>query len=193
MKKLTIFAGSLAIVATAVFLVQTFSQGQQSTFVDRGNNSGVHSDVTSNPDSDSININSEDDNDMKDPGTFVSQQQSSQSSQSSSSSYQKSSSSVNLRAVDVRQPHILKIDSSGTQFVGKVTINGKVVKKLDSKTSEINLSPYLSVGEHTVEISGRYSPASSSIEVELKGPGTNVIQQSSGNGIVNHSMSVTVQ
>ncbi len=192
MKKLTIFAGSLAIVATAVFLVQNFSQGQQSTFVDRGNNSGVHSDVTSNPDSDSININSEDDNDMKDPGTFVSQQQSSQSSQSSSS-YQKSSSSVSLRAVDVRQPHILKIDSSGTQFVGKVTINGKVVKKLDSKISEINLSPYLSVGEHTVEISGRYSPASSSIEVELKGPSTNVTQQSSGNGIVNHSMSVTVQ
>jgi predicted lysophospholipase L1 biosynthesis ABC-type transport system permease subunit len=191
MKKLTIFASCLAILATAVFVVQNLSQGRQSTFVDRGNDSSVYSSV--NSDSDSININSQDDSDMKDPGTFVSQQQSSQSSQSSNGSYQKSSSSVSLRAVDVRQPHILKIDSSGTQFVGKVTIDGKVAKKLDSKISEINLSPYLSVGEHTVEISGRYSPGSSSIKVELKGPGTNVTQQSSGNGVVNHSMTVTVQ
>ncbi len=189
MKKLTIFAGSLAI-ATAVFLFQNLTQGRQSTFVDRGNNLGV----TSNSDSDSININSEDDNDMKDSGTFISQQQSSQSSQSSSnSSYQKSSSSVSLRAVDIRQPHILKIDSSGTKFVGKITIDGKVIKKLDSKISEINLSPYLSIGEHTVEISGRYSPASSSIKVELRGTGTNVTQQSSGNGVVNHTMTVTVE
>ena len=193
MKKLTIFAGCLAIVATAVFLVQNLSQGRQSTVVDRGNNSDVHSGVASESDSDSININSQDDSDMKDPGTFISQQQSSQSSQSSNSSYQKSSSSVSLRAVDIRQPHILKIDSSGTQFVGKVTIDGKVSKKLDSKTSEINLSPYLSVGEHTVEISGRYSPATSSIQVELKGPGTNVTQQSTGNGVVNHTIIVTVQ
>jgi hypothetical protein len=190
MKKLTILAGCLAIVATGVFLVQNLSQGRQNTFVDRGNNSDVTSRVTS--DSDSINIDSQDDSDMKEPGTFISQQQSSQS-QSSGNSYQKSSSSVSLRAVDIRQPHILKINSSGTQFVGKVTIDGKVSKKLDSKTSEINLSPYLSVGEHTVEISGRYSPASSSIQVELKGPGTNVTQQSSGNGAVNHTMTVTVQ
>lgn len=192
MKKLTILAGCLAIVATAVFLVQNLGQGRQNTFVDRGNNSDVTSGVTSDSDSDSINIDSQDDSDMKDPGTFISQQQSSQS-QSSGNSYQKSSSSVSLRAVDIRQPHILKINSSGTQFVGKVTIDGKVSKKLDSKTSEINLSPYLSVGQHTVEISGRYSPASSSIQVELKGPGTNVTQQSSGNGAVNHTMTVTVQ
>jgi uncharacterized protein YxeA len=192
MKKLTILAGCLAIVATAVFLVQNLSQGRQNTFVDRGNNTGVTSGVTSDSDSDSINIDSQDDSDMKEPGTFISQQQSSQS-QSSGNSYQKSSSSVSLRAVDVRQPHILKINSSGTQFVGKVTIDGKVSKKLDSKTSEINLSPYLSVGEHTVEISGRYSPATSSIQVELKGPGTNVTQQSSGNGVVNHTITVTVQ
>jgi hypothetical protein len=188
MKKLIIFVGSLVIV-TAVFLFQNLTPGRQSTVGEQGSNSGV----TSNSDSDSISINSEEDNDMKDSGTFISQQQSSQSSQSSSSSDQKSSSSVSLRAVDIRQPHILKIDSSGTQFVGKVTIDGKVVKKLDSKTSSINLSPYLSVGEHTVEISGRYSPASSSIKVELNGPGTNVTQQSSGNGVVNHSMTVIVE
>lgn len=193
MKKLTILASCLAIVATVVFVAQNLSQGRQNTFVDRGNNTGVTSGVTSNSDSDSINIDSQDDSDMKEPGTFISQQQSSQSSQSSNSSYQKSSSSVSLRAVDVRQPHILKINSLGTQFVGKVSIDGKVSKKLDSKTSEINLSPYLSVGEHTVEISGRYSPVSSSIQVELKGPGTNVTQQSSGNGVVNHTMTVTVE
>jgi uncharacterized protein YxeA len=197
MKKITIIAGSLAILAAAVFFVQNLSQGRQNTFVDRGNNSGVISGVTSDSDSDTINIDSEDDNEMRETGTFISQQQSSsqssQSSQSSSNSYQKSSSSVSLRAVDIRQPHILKIDSSGTKFVGQITIDGKVVKKLDSKISEINLSPYLSVGEHTVEISGRYSPASSSIQVELKGPSTNVTQQSSGNGVVNHSMTVTVQ
>jgi hypothetical protein len=191
MKKLTILLGCLAILTTTVFLVQNLSQGKQSTSVHQSITS-TDSSVNSDTESDSTNINSEDDSDMK-SRTFISQQ-SSQSSQSSGSSYQKSSSSVSLRALDIRQPHILKIDSSsGTQFVGKVTIDGKEVKKLDSKTSEINLSPYLSLGEHTVEISGHYSPVSSSIKIELKGPNTNVTQQSSGNGVLNHSMTVTVQ
>lgn len=85
---------------------------------------------------------------------------SSYSSSSDSSAYQHSSLSLN--AVNLRQPHLLKINSSATQLTGEITVNGKVVKRFSHSREEINLSPLLSVGEQKVQISARYAPASSS-------------------------------
>ena len=110
---------------------------------------------------------------------------------SNSSGYQRGK--VSLSAANLSQPHILKIETSATQLNGKITVNGKVVKNLSSKTTEINLSPYLSVGEHFVEISANYAPATSPIKVELNAPNNNVTQQTSGNGILNYQLSVTVR
>ncbi len=110
---------------------------------------------------------------------------------SNSSGYQRGR--VSLSAANLSQPHILKIETSATQLNGKIIVNGKVVKNLNDKTTEIDLSPYLSGGEHKVEISANYAPATSSIKVELNAPNSNVTQQTSGNGILNYQLSISVR
>ncbi|MDM9379894.1 hypothetical protein QUB80_04170 [Chlorogloeopsis sp. ULAP01] len=131
--------------------------------------------------SSSINVDS--DNDMKGFSSFSEQS-------SYSSGYQQSS--LNLSAANLNKPNILRINTSGTQLNGAIILNGKVVKRLNNNKVEINLSPLLSVGEHKVEISGRYIPKSSGINIEFSGPGTNIVQQTSGNGILNYVLEVSV-
>lgn len=126
--------------------------------------------------------------DMNRARTFTRQH----SSSGDSFAYQKSS--LTLSAANLSKPHILSINTSGAQMTGEITVNGKVVKQISNdKNVNFDLSPYLSVGEQKVEISARYNPPSSSVKVELSGPGTNVTQQNSGNGALNYSMDVSVQ
>jgi hypothetical protein len=122
---------------------------------------------------------------MRDSGTFISQQN------DQSSQYQRST--LNLNAASLSQPHILSINSSATQLRGQIVVDGKVVKKLNNKSSEINLSPYLSMGQHNVEITARYSPPTSGVNIQINGPGTNVTQQNSGDGALNYKIDVNVQ
>jgi hypothetical protein len=110
---------------------------------------------------------------------------------SNSSGYQRGK--VSLSAANLSQPHILKIESSATQLNGRVIVNGKLVKNLSGKTTEIDLSRYLSVGEHFVEISANYAPKTSPIKVELNAPNNNLSQQTSGNGILNYQLKVFVR
>ena len=67
------------------------------------------------------------------------------------------------------------------------------VKDINSKKTEIDLSRYLSVGEHKVEISANYAPTMSPIKVELNAPNNNVTQQTSGNGRLNYQLDVFVR
>jgi uncharacterized protein YxeA len=96
MKKiLTVLAGSVVFVMATMFLVQNLTQSNQNqnTFL-RSDNTSINSDST--------NVNSatnNDDDDMKDSGTFVSQQN------NQSSQYQQTT--LNLNAASLSQPHIL--------------------------------------------------------------------------------------
>lgn len=110
---------------------------------------------------------------------------------SNSSGYQRGK--VSLSAANRSQPHILKIESSATQLNGKIIVNAKVVKNLSNKTTKIDLSPYLSAGEHFVEISANYAPKTSPIKVELNAPNNNLSQQTSGNGVLNYQLSIYVR
>lgn len=110
---------------------------------------------------------------------------------SNSSGYQRGR--VSLSAANLSKPHILKIEYNATQLNGRVIVNGKLVKNLSSKTTEIDLSRYLSVGEHKVEISANYSPTNSPIKIEFNAPNSNVTQQTSGNGILNYQLSIYVR
>ena len=110
---------------------------------------------------------------------------------SNSSGYQRGK--VSLNAAKLSQPHILKIETSATQLNGKIIVDGKVVKNLNKKNTTIDLSSYLSVGEHQVEISANYAPAISPIKVEFNAPNNNVTQQTSGNGILNYQLDVSVR
>ncbi|WP_026735621.1 hypothetical protein [Fischerella sp. PCC 9605] len=176
MKIVTLLTGCVAFIVIAIALIYNFGSVSQSTLMNSDSNSNTV-------------VNSDSDSDMKYFKTFASQQSSTTSS-SSSSGYQKSS--LNLSAANLRQPHILRINTSGSQLSGEITVNGKVVKRLNDNQVEINLSPLLSVGEHIVEISGRYAPASSGVSIELSGPGVSSSQQTSGNGVVNYTLNLSI-
>ncbi|BAZ17296.1 hypothetical protein NIES4071_91740 [Calothrix sp. NIES-4071] len=113
------------------------------------------------------------------------------SEQSNSSSIQRSS--LNLSATNLKQPQILKINASHARLQGEISVNGKVVQRLNDNTTELNLSPYLSVGQQKVEISARYSPSTAAVSVEVQGSGNNISQQTSGTGTVNYTLDLSVQ
>ncbi|MDY6900731.1 MAG: hypothetical protein SWZ49_22030 [Cyanobacteriota bacterium] len=110
---------------------------------------------------------------------------------SNSSGYQRGQ--VSLSGANLSQPHLLIIETSATQLNGKIIVNGKVVQNLNSKKTEIDLSRYLSVGEHKVEISANYTPPMSPIKVELNAPNSNVTQETSGNGRLNYQLDISVR
>jgi uncharacterized protein YxeA len=159
----------LLFIACCLALLTTISAALAQNFISV-QTSSVHVDSNSN--------------DMRNSSTFSQQS-------SYSSGYQ--TSSVTLSATDLRQPHILRISTSGSQLSGDIVLDGRVVKRLSSSQVEINLSPLLSVGEHIVEISGRYAPASSGVSVELNGPGISSSQQTSGNGLLNYTLNLSVR
>jgi hypothetical protein len=103
---------------------------------------------------------------------------------------------ISLDAADLQEPHILKIstNSSGARFSAvKIKVDGRTISTAKKSQIEIDLSPMLGRGKHTIEIFGNYSPADSSVQIEFSGPGTQVSQQSSGNGAIAHTIVVDVQ
>ena len=115
-------------------------------------------------------------------------------SQQSTSSSGHQSNTLTLSKANLSKPHVLSIKTSGKRLIGKIIINdGELVKQLRGNKVEIDLSPYLSVGENTVEINARYTPASSSVDIEMNGPQTNVSQQNSGNGVLSSEMKIMVR
>jgi hypothetical protein len=107
------------------------------------------------------------------------------------SDYQESS--VHLSQANLKQPHILSIHTSGLQLQGYITHNGKVIQQICGRRFQINLSPYLSRGKNGVRISARYFPKSSSVTVAFRGTGVNVNQQTSGSGILNYVLNLSVE
>jgi uncharacterized protein YxeA len=167
MKKIVFFACCMAlIVSVGAAVAQNFSQNSQSSFVQSESNS-------------------ESGDDMNSFSSFSSQQ-----SSSNSSSYQQST--LSLSAENLNQPHILSINSSGNQLNGEITVNGRAIKRFTNNKVEIDLSPYLSVGEQKVQISARYAPVGSAVNVQVSGPGTNVIQQTNGDGVLNSTINLSV-
>lgn len=100
--------------------------------------------------------------------------------------------SITLSAGALRQPCQLTILAPDANLTGHIKVDGKAIRVLKGSTS-FNLSPYLSKGVRTVEISGKYSSANAPIQVKLSAVGTQVSQQTSGNGELNHLLVITVR
>jgi hypothetical protein len=88
---------------------------------------------------------------------------------------------------------MLKVDASNAQLNGHITINENRIIKLTNKQESINLSPYLFRGKNIIEISGSYSPQNSRITIEFSGTGNQITQQTSGSGILKHTLIVEVR
>ena len=100
---------------------------------------------------------------------------------------------IDVNAANLRQPHILTISSSTRSLTGQIKLNGRVLKNITNRDIRINLSPHLRSGENTIEISGNYSPANSSVKVEFIGPNTQVNQQTGGSGKINQLLMIFVE
>ncbi len=101
---------------------------------------------------------------------------------------------INVHAADLKQPHLLRIQpaTAATQLSGQVKFNGKVIQTLKTSDTQINLSPYLKMGRHVVEISGQYQPSSGSVMVEFIGPGTESVQEMGGSGKLRQKLIIEV-
>ncbi len=109
-------------------------------------------------------------------------------------SFQRQETFISLESANIGQPYVLSISATpGTQLTGQITLNDSVVQEFKDNQAEINLSPLLSKGRQKIKISGNYQPVQSSFQVKFSGPGTQVIQQTSGNGILNQTLIIDVQ
>ncbi|OKH44240.1 hypothetical protein NIES2101_28720 [Calothrix sp. HK-06] len=113
------------------------------------------------------------------------------STQSNSASVQRNS--LSLSAANLKQPQILKINAPSARLQGEISINGKVVQRLNDSSSKLDLSPYLSVGQQKIEISAQYSPSTAAVSVEIQGSGNNISQQTSGSGTLNYTLDLDIQ
>jgi hypothetical protein len=102
---------------------------------------------------------------------------------------------INLSATELKQPHILTVSTSQpvTQMTGDIKLNGKSIKKLSRNSTRIDLAPSLKIGKNIVAVSGRYSPASTSVKVEFTGPSNHISQQMGGNGSIDQILVLKVQ
>jgi hypothetical protein len=102
---------------------------------------------------------------------------------------------INLRAADLKQSHILSVSTSQvlTQMTGDITLNGKRIAKLGRSTTRINLGPSLKLGENVVVVSGQYSPASTSVNLKLISPSKQVSQQMAGSGSLKQVLVIKVE
>ena len=102
-------------------------------------------------------------------------------------------SAVSLNATALKSPCWLTISIANGYVNGHIKVGNTVIKALNGTRTSVNLTPYLSLGTKTIDISGRYQPARGSVRVEFAGAGTRVSQQSSGSGSLNHRLIVTVR
>ncbi|MCL1474256.1 hypothetical protein [Argonema antarcticum] len=109
-------------------------------------------------------------------------------------SEQQQTTRINLDSPNIRQAHNLVISSdSDIHLTAQITVDGRVVKTIKGRGGTVNLSRFLSRGRHNIQISGSYTPASSSVKVEFSGSGTTVDQAVGGSGIVRQIFIIDVE
>ena len=64
---------------------------------------------------------------------------------------------------------------------------------LQNQDNRIDLAPHLLRGSNIIKISGNYNPEGAAVTVKLSGPSTQIVQQASGNGRLNHIINLEVQ
>lgn len=102
-------------------------------------------------------------------------------------------SRINLLEEDLRDPHYLRINTSGGSLRGEIKLNNRVLRNLNRRNIEIDLSPLLRKGKNIVEIYGEERSGTASVTLEFRGPYTRVTQRMSGNGDINQILVIDVE
>ena len=91
----------------------------------------------------------------------------------------------------LNEPHSLTIRmASGGTLRGQMVINGQ--SRSFSGTQTIDLAPYLTAAENTIDITGTYSPQSASVQIALDAPSTSVQYQAGGTGLIDYRLVLQV-
>jgi hypothetical protein len=106
--------------------------------------------------------------------------------------FTKQQTTLKLKAANLHSPHILKVGGTGLNLSGKILLNGSIIQQLNHSKEQLDLAPLLTQGKNIVEIVGKYSPKSSSIQIEFLGYGTSISQQSCGNGSIEHILILNI-
>ncbi|MBW4538452.1 MAG: hypothetical protein KME43_04815 [Myxacorys chilensis ATA2-1-KO14] len=126
-------------------------------------------------------------------GTLTQINQTSTSTQQSTDSSQNQTTTINLDSTELKTPCILEVSATAnTELSGTITVNGKIIRQFRKQGATLNLSPYLSRGKQTIKILGRYAPAQSSVQVQFTGLGTQISQQTGGNGVLTQTLVINV-
>ncbi|MCP2731137.1 hypothetical protein [Limnofasciculus baicalensis] len=86
---------------------------------------------------------------------------------------------INLNSADLNQPHLLKISTNPakTTLTGQIKLDDKIIQTIKNNYTEINLSPQLAPGKHTIEISGNYNPTNATVQINFTGTNTQITHQ----------------
>lgn len=76
----------------------------------------------------------------------------------------------------------------GAYINAEIVIEGKVVETIGGNYTAIDLSSYLNHGTNEIEITGNYTPANSSVYVELTGDRNTVRHETQGTGRLNQTL-----
>ncbi|MEM8779636.1 MAG: hypothetical protein AAGF26_12340 [Cyanobacteria bacterium P01_G01_bin.49] len=104
------------------------------------------------------------------------------------------STSIDLESSELNQPLWLSINAlNGANLQGQIKLNGRMIQRINGSETQVNLSNYLSRGEHQLMVTGSYYPSHSSVIIELNSNTTQVSQQTSGTGSLNQQLTIGVR
>lgn len=115
-----------------------------------------------------------------------------QFSQSNQNNLQQSK--ITLSSQDLKYPQTLNITiSRATQIWGTIQVNDRVIQKINTPRTQLNLSSYISKpGKHIIRISGFYHPANASVSVEYSVLNNQTSQTIGGSGKINQVLIIDV-
>lgn len=79
------------------------------------------------------------------------------------------------------------------EITGEIWVDGVLVKTIRGNGTSLPLSPYLYRGKNTIEITGYYTPADSTIHVEVSGYSNTITHETSGSGTLQQTLILDVR
>ncbi|MFM2304543.1 MAG: hypothetical protein RLZZ135_1955 [Cyanobacteriota bacterium] len=111
---------------------------------------------------------------------------------------QTSASMVSLDRVDLRQPHILRVQGAMNNDPIKmkrvdVKINGKMVKTIANGSLELDLAPMMTAGRYEIQVFAISPQSDNTISLNFIGAHAQIKQQSSGTGNIDRKLIINVR
>lgn len=95
------------------------------------------------------------------------------------SSSQSVTNAISLSSTQLNSPHLVKLKAN-SNLSGQISLNGRVLKKITGNNFSLDLAPYLSRGEHQIQIEVNPSTSNATVSMALIAPGATINHTQSG-------------